>query len=240
MSNISGLLLVGHGRMGRLVEAHCGEYGFRVAAILDRAAADRAPGQRVHSWDGIDVAIDFSTPSALLTHLPLVCDAGVDLVIGTTGLDDDRAAIRERTERAGIGVVLAPNFSIGANVLEALTATAARLFRAQPTYGAWLHEMHHAAKRDAPSGTAKLLVRAMEDADYRSPVNVVATRAGSHPGWHTVGFDGPADAVTLSHAVRDRAVFARGALEAARWVRGRRGWFTMRDVLGLPADPAGE
>ncbi len=98
------------------------------------------------------------------------------------------------------------------------------------------------AKRDAPSGTALQLKGGMEGAGYQRSIDVTSTRAGAIPGTHTVGFDGPADSVTLTHTVRDRAVFARGALEAARWIQGRRGWFTMRDVLTIddrtPGGPA--
>ena len=92
---------------------------------------------------------------------------------------------------------------------------------------------HHQAKKDAPSGTAIMLKSAMEQAGYRRAIDVSSTRAGSAPGTHAVGFDGPSDAVTFTHEVRDRAVFARGALEAAKWLQGRRGWFTMKDLLGI-------
>ena len=109
----------------------------------------------------------------------------------------------------------------------------ASLFARRPEYGAWLHEQQHAGKRDAPSGTARALIETMAGAGYGGRVDVASTRAGSIPGTHSVGFDGPFEGVTLTHAARDRATFARGALEAARWVIGRSGWFTMQDVLGL-------
>ena len=88
-------------------------------------------------------------------------------------------------------------------------------------------------KKDAPSGTALLLKRTMEKAGYSRPIDVSSTRAGFIPGTHTIGFDGPSESITLSHTARDRGAFARGALTAARWVKGRQGWFTMRDVLGI-------
>ena len=101
------------------------------------------------------------------------------------------------------------------------------------SFGAWLHEAHHHKKKDAPSGTALLLKRAMEQSGYSLPIDVSSTRAGHEPGTHTIGFDGPAESITLSHSARDRTAFARGALTAAKWVHGKRGWFTMRDVLGI-------
>ena len=92
-------------------------------------------------------------------------------------------------------------------------------------------------KNDAPSGTALKLKRSMEEAGYGRPIDVAATRVGFVPGTHTIGFDGPSESITLTHTARDRAAFARGALGAARWVGGRRGWFDMRDVLGLTEKP---
>jgi 4-hydroxy-tetrahydrodipicolinate reductase len=88
-------------------------------------------------------------------------------------------------------------------------------------------------KKDAPSGTALLLKRSIEAAGYHRPLDVAASRAGFIPGTHTIGFDGPSESITLTHTARDRGAFARGALTAARWVAGRRGWFTMQDVVGL-------
>ncbi len=119
------------------------------------------------------------------------------------------------------------------NLFLALTERAAELWRDQPAFGAWLHELHHAAKKDAPSGTALALEAAMRGKGYAHPIDVASSRAGSIPGTHTVGFDAAAETITLTHTARDRTVFARGALQAARWLRGRRGWFTMRDVLGV-------
>jgi len=141
--------------------------------------------------------------------------------------------MREVIAEARVGVVVAPNFSTGVVLFEALAAHAAALFAAQNDFGAFVHEAHHAAKKDAPSGTALLLKGAMEQAGFPRSIDLSSTRAGFIPGTHTIGFDGPAETITLTHAARDRTAFARGALTAARWVQGKRGWFTMRDVLGL-------
>ena len=110
---------------------------------------------------------------------------------------------------------------------------AARLFEPHEEFGAWIHEVHHAAKVDAPSGTALALQREMARHGYARTIDMASTRVGAAPGTHTVGFDGPSETIALTHTTRDRATFARGALEAARWVQGRHGWFSMRDVLGL-------
>ncbi len=229
------LLIVGHGRMGRLVEGLAPEYGFEMVGILEIDSNPDGSGVTAERCRGVDVAVYFSTAEATVATAPRLAAAGVNLVVGATGWQDREAEVREAVESSGVGVVVAANFSLGANLMNALAGTMGRLLRDKDAYGAWIHEAHHKAKRDAPSGTALMLKRALEDAGYGLPVDVSSTRAGWVPGTHTVGFDGPAESLTLTHDVRDRATFAHGALEAARWVVGRKGWYTMRDVLGLPA-----
>jgi 4-hydroxy-tetrahydrodipicolinate reductase len=152
-------------------------------------------------------------------------------VIGTTGWQADEAACRSIAQSAGIGVLAAANFSIGVHVFRRIVEEASRRFAGIGDVGAWLHELHHSAKKDAPSGTALMLKAAMQDAGYARPIDVSSTRAGAIPGTHQVGFDATAETVTLTHTVRDRAVFAHGALEAAKWIKGRSGWFSMDDVI---------
>jgi len=223
------ILIVGHGRMGRLVEAHAAAHGCEVAAIAD---VDPPLATVLDGLQGVDVAIDFSQPDAVADHLAALAARGIDIVIGTTGWQAQEADLRTTAERAGIGVLASANFSLGMSVFDALVDHAARSFAELPDVGAWVHEAHHAAKKDAPSGTALLLLASMRRAGYARPIDVSSTRAGSLPGTHVVGFDGPAETVTLTHTVRDRSVFAHGALEAAKWLKGRRGWFSMRDMIG--------
>jgi 4-hydroxy-tetrahydrodipicolinate reductase len=227
------ILLVGHGRMGRLVGDLTPEYGCEVAGIIDPQSPLHGGGPEDDRWRGVDVAIDFSFPDAVKTNVPALARHGINVVIGTTGWQADESAVRSAVADSGIGVVAAPNFSTGVVLFEVIVARAAALFAARPEFGAFLHEAHHAAKKDAPSGTALLLTHAMVQAGFQRPIDVSSTRAGFIPGTHTVGFDGPAETIVLSHAARDRSAFARGALTAAKWVAGRRGWFTMKDVLGV-------
>jgi len=230
------ILLVGHGRMGRLVESLAGEYRCEVAGIIDGRSAAGPDGTESARWDGVDVAIDFSAPAAVAVNVAALARRGINLVVGTTGWQHDEAAVRAAVDRAGVGIVAAPNFSAGVVVFEAVVRRAAGLFAPQPDFGAWVHEAHHAAKKDAPSGTALLLKQAMEAGGYSRAIDVSSTRAGHIPGSHAVGFDGPAESFVLSHVARDRSTFARGALVAAKWVKGKRGWFPMRDVLGLAVE----
>ena len=215
------VLLVGYGKMGQLVGELARHYDCSVAGIDDPR------------WGDVDVAIDFTSPEAVMTNAPVLAGRGIDIVLGTTGWQKHEPELRRIIESAGTAIVAAPNFSTGVVLFEALISRAAALFAGQPDFGAWLHEAHHAMKKDAPSGTAIKLKRAMEEAGYDRPIDVAASRAGFIPGTHTIGFDGPSESITLTHAARDRGAFARGALTAARWVKGRRGWFTMQDVLGL-------
>jgi 4-hydroxy-tetrahydrodipicolinate reductase len=226
------ILLVGHGRMGRMVEGLAAEYDCEVAGIVEIDNASRLETVAA-DWGQVDVAIDFSYPDAVPVNVPRLARLGINVVVGTTGWGGHEPGVRKAVADAGIGVVVAPNFSTGVVVFEALAARAAKLFGSQDEFGAWIHEAHHVMKKDAPSGTALMLKRAMEDAGFARPIDVSSTRAGHIPGVHTIGFDSAAESITLSHTARDRSAFARGALVAARWVKGRHGWFTMHDVLGL-------
>jgi 4-hydroxy-tetrahydrodipicolinate reductase len=227
------LLLVGHGRMGRLVGELAPEYGCEIAGIVDPQSPQHAGSLDDPRWRSADVAIDFTFPDAVKSNVATLAPMGLDLVIGTTGWLADEPAVRRMVEDAGVGVVAAPNFSVGVVLFEAIVARAAGLFAAQPEFGAFVHEAHHDKKKDAPSGTALLLKQAMVNAGYSRTIDVSATRAGYIPGVHTVGFDGPAETIEVRHSARDRTAFARGALAAAKWVKGRTGFFTMKDVLGV-------
>jgi 4-hydroxy-tetrahydrodipicolinate reductase len=222
------ILVVGYGRMGRIIETLADEYGLEIAGRVTRENCERA-----EEWPAAEVAIDFSTANAVAVNAPRLAERGLNLVIGTTGWQSAEPRVRDVATRAGIGVVAAPNFALGVNIFRALVERAAELMAERSEFGAWIHELHHAAKHDAPSGTALALRTAMERAGYCSRIDVTSTRAGYIPGTHSVGFDAAAETIVLTHTARDRTAFARGAIEAARWVRGRHGWFTMRDVLRI-------
>ncbi len=218
------LLLIGYGRMGRMVEELAKDGGVEIAGRID-------VDNLTSDWPQADVAIDFTVPDAVPANFVKLAERKTNIVIGTTGWGPHEEELRRVAFRTGIGVVASANFSIGVNLFRIFAAEAARLMATRPEYGAWIHEAHHAAKKDAPSGTALMLQDAMKAAGFGRPVDVSSTRAGMIPGTHTVGFDGPSDTIELTHTARDRRGFAAGALLAARWIAGRRGWFTMADVL---------
>ena len=215
--------------MGQHVELLAPAYGASIAAVLTSADAERLSSDA--DFGPVDVAIDFSIPSAVAQNLPSLARRGINVVLGTTGWGQHEAELREVVSQSGIGVLVAANFSIGMNIFQSVVEEAARRFARQGSVESWIHELHHSAKKDAPSGTALQLKAAMERAGYTRRIDVTSTRAGAIPGTHEVGFDGPADTITLTHTVRDRAVFARGALEAAKWLIGKRGWYTIKDML---------
>jgi 4-hydroxy-tetrahydrodipicolinate reductase len=223
------IVLIGYGRMGRLVDALAPEFGCAIVGRVTRANHESLTGMA----GSADVAIDFSTADALVTNMAALVKSGCNLVIGTTGWQQHESLVREAANDAGIGVVASANFSPGLNRFAAIVGHAAERFSGSG-FGAWIHEAHHAAKRDAPSGTALLLKRAMQAGGYADAIDVSSTRAGAIPGTHTVGFDEASETITLTHTVRDRSTFARGALVAAKWVQGRRGWYSMADVLAVP------
>jgi len=230
------LAIVGYGKMGRMVEQLAPGAGFTVCACLDCRTSANGAGLTKENLRGADVAIEFTQPAAAAGNIERLAAVGVNTVCGTTGWHSELPRVTEQVGRAGTALVWGRNFSIGVNLFSRVVAEAARLFAVYPEYGAWAGEIHHAAKKDAPSGTLFQLVEEMERAGYTRPVNASASRGGAHPGTHEIGFDSAADTITLRHTARNREGFARGALLAARWIAGRRGVFEFRDVLfGPPA-----
>ena len=227
------IVIVGYGRMGKEIEALAESFDGEIVERLD--IHNNVSGEAIDAsrLPDADVAIDFSTADATVTNLPRLARIGLNTVIGTTGWNDHEAELRRIVAESNIGVVAAANFSVGVNMLLVLAKQAAQLCSRHEAFGAWIHETHHAAKIDVPSGTALELEAEIKTAGYDRSIDVSSTRVGSVPGIHTVGFDGPAETITLTHSARNRTTFARGALEAAQWVQGRQGWFTMGDVLGM-------
>jgi 4-hydroxy-tetrahydrodipicolinate reductase len=225
------LAIVGYGKMGRLIEQLAPEYGFAVKLKLDEFNNANFEGVTRANFQGVDVAVDFSIPAAVADNVERIAALGVNMVLGTTGWTAQADRVRAAVEASGIGLVWSPNYSIGVNVFFRLVSLAAQLFKDQADYGAWAWEIHHSAKKDAPSGTLLKLVEEMQRAGYARPVSVSSNRAGAHPGTHEIGFDCAADTVTLRHTARSREGFARGALKAAQWVVGKKGFHEFSEVM---------
>lgn len=225
------LAIIGLGRMGRAVEQLAPERGFSVIARLGKGDAITR-----ETLDGAAVAIEFTEPDAAAANVRACLAAGCPVVTGTTGWYDELPKLRDEVTTRRGALLSAPNFSLGVAVFRRLVADAARQFAALPGFDAHLVETHHAAKKDAPSGTAAALAHAAAEA-RGAAVPVTSVRTGSVPGTHELIFDAPFEQVRLVHEARDRRVFAEGALAAARWIVGREGIFTMEDVIATPHSP---
>ena len=225
------LAIVGYGKMGHLIEELASDYGCEVKLRLDMENNAKFEGLTKENFRGIDAAIEFSTPSAAPENIERVAQLGVNAVVGTTGWFGEMDRARKAVERAGTGLVWSPNFSVGVSIFSQVVAETARRMSHQPEYGAWAWEIHHATKKDAPSGTLLSLVQTMKQNGYDRPIDMCASRAGAHPGTHEIGFDSSADTITVRHTARSREGFARGALRAARWVVGKKGFFDFRQIV---------
>jgi 4-hydroxy-tetrahydrodipicolinate reductase len=218
--------------MGKLIERLAPEYGFEVRARFSGGDNPGGAGLSHETLRGIDVAVEFTTPKTALENIHRLAVLGVNSVVGTTGWFEQLPAAREAVLHAKSGLVWAANFSVGVNLFLQTVAHAAALFAKHPEYEAWGWEIHHSAKKDAPSGTLKILAEEMRAAGYTRPVNLSSNRAGAIPGTHEIGFDSAADTITLRHTARSRDGFARGALQAARWIAGKEGFFEFKEILG--------
>ena len=225
------LAIVGYGRMGRLIERFAPEHGFTVAAKLDELNNSSFEGITKEAFEGVDVAIDFSVPSAVVENVERLAKLGVNVVVGTTGWLPKMAHVRGVVEKNGTGLVWSPNYSVGVNAFFRLVVEAARLLSNEAEYEAWAYEIHHSAKQDAPSGTLLKLVEEMKSAGWARAVDVASNRAGTIPGTHEIGFDSAADTITLRHTARNREGFAHGALKAAAWLVGKKGFHEFGEIL---------
>ena len=225
------LAVVGYGKMGRLIEQLAPEYGFSVKLRLDIDNNAKYEGMTKENFRGIDAAVEFSTPATAVENIERLATLGVNSVIGTTGWLGEIERARAAIERSGTGLVWGANFSVGVNIFTQIAAEAAKLMARQPEYGAWAWEIHHATKKDRFSGTLLALVEQMKKSGYDRTIDVSSSRAGAVPGTHEIGFDSPADTITLTHTARSREGFARGALRAARWIVGKKGFFDFRAIV---------
>jgi 4-hydroxy-tetrahydrodipicolinate reductase len=221
------LAVFGVGRLGREILALAALRGVDVVCSFARDTPVTADALR---QSAVDVAIDVSVADAVRANVGACMAAGVPCVIGTTGWQEHEESLRQHVAAVAGGVLVAPNFSIGAVLFSQAVASAAQRFTQALGFDAHIVETHHAMKVDAPSGTARRLEQLAAKA-RGTAIPVTSVRVGHVPGTHTLVLDAPFEQVTLTHDVRDRRVFADGALLAAHWMRGKHGWFVMDDVV---------
>jgi 4-hydroxy-tetrahydrodipicolinate reductase len=226
--------IIGDGKMGEAIRQLALEKGWRVRAVLGERESASGSGITAASLGNADVAVEFTQPDAAVANITASLRAGVPVVVGTTGWYEALPEVTRIAKETGTGLLWSPNFSLGVNVLIELARYAGTLMRSLDGFDAHIVETHHKRKKDAPSGTAIAIGKAASDTLDR-PIPTTSVRVGSVPGTHELLFDGSFEQLSLAHRVRDRRVFAEGALKAAHWLIGKRGVFTMRDVLELPA-----
>ncbi|MBV9214754.1 MAG: dihydrodipicolinate reductase, partial [Acidobacteria bacterium] len=217
--------------IGALAEAK----GHEVVAKIDDGDARLSAVQLAEKWKGADAAIDFTTADAVPRNVEACMIAGVPIVVGTTGWNDQRNEIEQLVRDAEGAMVFGANFSIGVNLFYRIADHAAELFAKFAEYETFIEEQHHSRKKDAPSGTA-LKIKEIVAKHIDKEFTVASTRAGNIPGTHRVGFDGPADQILLEHTARSREGFALGAITAAEWIVGKKGFYDFTDVMAQIID----
>lgn len=238
--------LSGYGKMGKMLAQMAPNYDIQVCATIDPSQAGSFPTLTAESLAEAEVCIDFTHPAVVLENIRTLAALGKTMVIGTTGWHAHLEDIRPLADQYGIGIVYGANFSIGMNLFNRVVAYATELFDKFADYDVWGMEMHHNQKADSPSGTAILLAETVlahsirkNKANYERMDGRIAAdelhfpslRAGSIPGTHTIGFDSEADSVELTHRARSRAGFASGALLAAKWIAGKKGFYSFNDMM---------
>ncbi len=248
------IALLGTGRMGAEVAAAAKDAGHEVVARLGRPELGLPTADAAARVAGADVAVDFTVAEQVPRSVALALRAGVDLVVGTTGWHPHEIDFRALVD-AGHGVVYGANFSLGVQLFLRLVREAARLADAVGGYDAHVEEMHHRHKRDHPSGTARRVAEEVlaelgdkerwlggppESVADPAVLYVTSVRAGEVPGTHVVGLEGAHDRLEVRHEAKSRSGFARGAVTAAEWIRGREGVHAFEEVVADLLDRNGQ
>jgi 4-hydroxy-tetrahydrodipicolinate reductase len=226
------IAIIGDGKMGQAIRELAQAKGWKVAAVIGERESAGGSGISRSTLGNPDIAVEFTEPKAAVANITAALRAGVPVVAGTTGWYDQLPAVTQVANEAGTALLWSPNFSLGVNVLIELARYAGTLMEPLKEFDAHILETHHAKKMDAPSGTAVAIGKAASEGLKRA-IPTTSVRTGSVPGTHELIFDGLYEQLSLTHLARDRRVFAEGALAAADWLVGKRGVFTMRDVLNL-------
>ncbi len=240
------LALIGHGKMGQEVERAAQEKGLKIVKIFEVDENQDGSALTKESLKSVDVCMEFSSPEAVLSNIEAVADCGKNIVVGTTGWYDRLDYVRKLVKEKKIGLLYASNFSLGVNIFNQIVMDAAHQLEKYSQYDVAINEIHHRGKADSPSGTALTLGRTILQVLKRKSelvteiqhgaikphqLHVTSTRMGTVTGKHTVLFDSDADSIELVHTAKSRSGFAQGAIVAAEWLKGKKGFYTMRDVL---------
>jgi len=241
------IAIVGYGRMGHEIGRIARAKGINVVSIIDSNETN-ATHKTINeaSLQGVDVCIDFTTPDSVIDNIQKISKFRKNIVVGTTGWYDKLEEARKIANQSNIGLIYASNFSIGVNVFFKIVENAAKIINNIPDYDIYGYELHHNKKIDSPSGTAKTLaeiliknIKRKSKLEYGKidrkiepdELHFASVRSGSIPGTHTVGFDSSADTIELKHVARNREGFALGAIMAAQWINGKKGFYDINDMM---------
>ncbi|HRM47253.1 MAG TPA: 4-hydroxy-tetrahydrodipicolinate reductase [Flavobacterium sp.] len=230
------IALLGYGKMGQVIERIALERGHEIVLKKDET----------NTFEGLldaDVAIDFSVPTAAVDNISSCFDANVPVISGTTGwLEHYDAVVALCNEKKG-AFISSSNFSLGVNLFFELNEYLAKIMSKFDSYTVEMEEIHHTQKLDAPSGTAISLAKGViKNSSYtnwtldhpkKDQIHIETKRIGTVPGTHTVTYNSAVDAIEIKHTAHNREGFALGAVIAAEWIIGKKGVFTMKDVLEL-------
>jgi 4-hydroxy-tetrahydrodipicolinate reductase len=222
------LLILGRGKTGSLVAevAAARKHHVRVAGAKENEACAALTADNLRD---IDAVIDFTTPQCVLAHIEACVKAGKNMVVGTTGWYAEIDRIRALVEQRGTGFVYAANFSIGVNLFFEIARAAAAALRHD--YSGQIFERHHVHKKDAPSGTAIAIQHAIREASGQDEtLEITSFREGDVVGLHEVVLESSADRIYLCHDAKSRRGFAEGAVRAAEWLAGKKGFYDFKDV----------
>lgn len=233
------IALIGYGKMGKAIEKIAVERGHEIVSIIDSCNADTFGGG---DFLKADVAIEFSTPQTAFGNMVKAGERGVPVVCGTTGWLDRIEEMKQLCRDGKATVFYSSNYSIGVNIFFAVNKYLAKIMNRFPQYDVSMKEIHHIHKLDHPSGTAITLAEGLVDGIDRKTgwaehteeenlINIESEREGEVPGTHIVEYRSEEDAVRITHEAFSRRGFALGAVVAAEWLCGRKGWFTMDDML---------
>ena len=220
------ILLLGRGKTGVLVAETALRRGHRVQIVHAAVNLDGA-ALTAKNLAAVDMVVDFTSPAAVLKHIETCTRLGKNMVVGTTGWYEEIPRVREWVKKNGTGFLYAANFSVGVNLFFEIARTAAAAL--QHEYFGQIFERHHAQKKDAPSGTAVALQRVVAEA-CGSELEITSFREGDVVGMHELTLDSPGDTIYLCHNAKSRRGYAEGAVQAAEWLAGKKGFFDFRDV----------
>lgn len=246
MKDKMNIAVIGYGKMGHEIEKVAQNKCISVIRIDPNAEGSDFREINSESIEGIDVCVDFSHPDAVIRNIEKVAKFKKNIVVGTTGWYNSIDKVKKIVKDTGIGLIWSGNFSIGVNAYFKIIEQAAKIMNNIKDYDVFVHEFHHSQKADSPSGTAVMIGKIITENIERknkvvteelkrkiepNEVHISSTRGGSIPGTHIVGFDSAADTIELKHTARSRQGFAVGAVMAAQWIWGKKGFYDINDMM---------